>query len=252
MKTEMGGEPICLTFDLLAKLEADAFVPTPKQAISRLIELCGKRQDGYGGSAPINGRDCRALLGLRDSAEFGYIVMAAVDSGLIELLPNGSQAPPFDGLTSVRLTPIGWEQYESELNRPMERVGFMAMEFGDSDLDLAFETCFKVGVAQAGFRLERLDEIPRPGLIDIHLRESIRKASFVLADLTTQNLGAYFEAGLAEGLGKPVIYLCREPEWNERRTHFDVNHHATVIWNPDRLDEAAESINQHVQFIFGV
>ena len=47
---------------------------------------------------------------------------------------------------------------------------------------------------------------------------SIRDAKFVIVDLTHDNHGAYWEAGYAEGLGKPVIYVCKKDKF-ETRVH---------------------------------
>jgi hypothetical protein len=69
---------------------------------------------------------------------------------------------------------------------------------------------------------------------------ALRTSRFVVSDLSYQNnYGAYWEAGFAEGLGRPVIYTCRKEEWDERKTHFDTNHLNTIIWDPDKLDDAA-------------
>ncbi len=46
----------------------------------------------------------------------------------------------------------------------------------------------------------------------------IRDAKFVIADLTHGNDGAYWEAGYAEGLGKPVAYICEKEEFKKRAT----------------------------------
>jgi len=64
---------------------------------------------------------------------------------------------------------------------------------------------------------------------------------FLLADLTHGNQGAYWEAGFAEGLGKPVIYTCEKTvfENKEHGPHFDTNHHLTVLWSEDRRHQAA-------------
>ena len=81
----------------------------------------------------------------------------------------------------------------------------------------------------------KLDE-PRAGLIDDRLRVAIQASDFVIADLTHDNLGAYWEAGYAEGLGKPVIYTCESTRFEANKTHFDTNHHLTIAWdvgNPD-------------------
>jgi nucleoside 2-deoxyribosyltransferase len=63
-------------------------------------------------------------------------------------------------------------------------------------------------VAATGFILRRLDDEPKAGLIDDRMRAEIQASRFVIVDLTHMNRGAYWEAGYAEGLGKPVIYTC--------------------------------------------
>jgi nucleoside 2-deoxyribosyltransferase len=54
------------------------------------------------------------------------------------------------------------------------------------------------------------------------------------ADLSDDNSGAYWEAGFAEGLGKPVIYLCAEKDKLTgllKETHFDTSRRHTVYWD---------------------
>jgi nucleoside 2-deoxyribosyltransferase len=53
--------------------------------------------------------------------------------------------------------------------------------------------------------------------------------------MTRPNAGAYWEAGLAEGLGKPVIYICRDGI----ETPFDTDHRQTVRWDLSKLNETA-------------
>jgi nucleoside 2-deoxyribosyltransferase len=73
------------------------------------------------------------------------------------------------------------------------------------------------------------DEQPA-GLIDNQMQAALLSARFVIADLSHANLGAYWEAGFAEGLGRPVIYTCERSAWDQKRTHFDTNHTLTIIW----------------------
>ena len=40
------------------------------------------------------------------------------------------------------------------------------------------------------------------------MRVQIRASRFVICDLTHGNRGAYWEAGFAEGIGRPVIFVC--------------------------------------------
>ena len=56
-------------------------------------------------------------------------------------------------------------------------------------------------------------------------------------DLTHGNRGAYWEAGYAEGLGKPVIYTCEQAKFAEG-SHFDTNHHLHVLWDEASIDLA--------------
>jgi nucleoside 2-deoxyribosyltransferase len=125
----------------------------------------------------------------------------------------------------------------------------MAMKYGDAQLDAVFSTCFKPAVEQTGFTLMRLDEEPRAGLIDDHLRLDIRRSRFLVADLSHANLGAYWEAGYAEGLGRPVIYTCRKDVFDDPKAkpHFDTNHHLTVVWDPSDLTAAAMGLKTTIR-----
>jgi nucleoside 2-deoxyribosyltransferase len=122
----------------------------------------------------------------------------------------------------------------------------MAMSFGNPDLSKMVATHFTPAVAETGFQLFRVDQRPRPGLIDNRMRVEIRTAKFVICDLTDDNRGAYWEAGFAEGVGRPVFYTCEAKKFDSVRTHFDTEHMFTIKWdmaNPDiALDELKAAI----------
>lgn len=102
-------------------------------------------------------------------------------------------------------------------------------------------------MARAGFELRLLTDGQPAGLIDDQLRVALRTSRFVIADLTHANNGAYWEAGFAEGLGRPVIYTCRKKEWDERKSHFDTNHLVTIIWDPEKLQDAANHLTATIR-----
>lgn len=122
----------------------------------------------------------------------------------------------------------------------------MAMKF-DNELQRVVDSHFKPAVARAGFELRLLTDGQPAGLIDDQLRVALRNSRFVIADLTHRNEGAYWEAGFAEGLGRPVIYTCRKREWDERKSHFDTNHLATIIWDPDNLQAASTQLTAMIR-----
>lgn len=116
--------------------------------------------------------------------------------------------------------------------------GFMAMQFGEAQLEKIVDDHIKPTI-QRSFNIEvnTARDIAQAGLIDEIIRDQIRKATFVLSDLTHGNNGAYWEAGFAEGVGVPVIYTCERRVFDQKRTHFDTNHLTTVFWSTDQSDK---------------
>ena len=163
------------------------------------------------------------------------LVEDLVESGIIKIWkPNN---PPFliREFNRVNLTLAGWERYEAEKRGGFDgNYGFIAMQFGEADLDDFVEKVVKPEVKNAtGCDLVTLHDVATAGVIDNILRVKIRDAKFVIADLTHDNRGAYWEAGYAEGLGKPVIYICEIRKFDEEKTHFDTNHCTTIPWSRD-------------------
>jgi hypothetical protein len=161
-----------------------------------------------------------------------------------------------DGTSDYILTMEGWTEAQ-RLKEQRQAVGnraFMAMQFGDERLDRLVANHFVPAVKAAGFDLRRLDEGQPAGLIDDQLRVRIRTARFMVSDITHGNNGTYWEAGYAEGLGRPVIYSCEKAVFDgmdkTRRAHFDTNHLVTVLWEPDKLDVAARKLKDIVRATF--
>ena len=110
------------------------------------------------------------------------------------------------------------------------------MQFNEPDLESFVWDVVKPEVKDAtGYDLVDMRDVSKAGIIDNIMRVRIRDAKFVIADLTHGNNGAYWEAGYAEGLGKPVIYICEKKKFESNDgTHFDTNHCTTVIWSKSR------------------
>jgi hypothetical protein len=179
----------------------------------------------------------QSVMGATSIPGTHFVIDHLVDSEYVSAEMYGS------GECELGLSMKGWEYYD-QLNRGaiVSRKAFMAMQFGDEELDAVFENYFKPAVKATGFDLVRLDEKPQAGLIDDRLRVEIRTSRFLIADLTHENRGAYWEAGFAEGLGKPVIYTCEKSKFRTHKTHFDTNHHETVVWEKEKLEEAADKL----------
>lgn len=168
---------------------------------------------------------------LRDLASEGMI-----DAGLkVHALAAGEYSVV--RVQNYRLSLKGWRRWdELRHGAAQSRDGFIAMQFGDERLDAFISDVLITGVRDAlDIEVRRVDspDTVKAGLIDNVMREGIEDAAFVLVELSHGNRGAYWEAGLAEGLGKPVIYLCEKSAWDNAasRPHFDVNHRTTVMWD---------------------
>ena len=145
---------------------------------------------------------------------------------------------------SLILLPKGWERHE-ELQRGVfdSKIAFMAMQFNDDQLNSVVRNHFFPAVKATGFDLKSLQDGQPAGLIDDRLRVEIRNSRFLIADLSHHNNGAYWEAGYAEGLGKPVIYTCKEGV----PSHFDTNHHLTVFWNENDIGKACQKLKDTIR-----
>lgn len=155
------------------------------------------------------------------------------ERGLVKI---GNVTHTFGGsnFLNVNLSLAGWEQYEAGKRGQLStNQAFIAMKFGDTDLDPFVNNVIKPAVKEIGYDLVDMRDVARAGVIDNIMRAQIRDSAFVIVDLTHDNSGAYWEAGYAEGLGKPVVYICERTKFEEASTHFDTNHCTTVPWSKD-------------------
>jgi hypothetical protein len=145
----------------------------------------------------------------------------------------------------------GWEKYERLKTKEVEsRTAFMALKFGQDELDRVVGECFRPAVKRTGFELRLLTDQQPAGLIDDQLRAAILASRFVIADLTHGSPGAYWEAGFGEGLGLPAIYTCEKAAWDVKRTHFDTNHLVTIIWDLAELRKAEDALVDTIRATF--
>jgi hypothetical protein len=85
------------------------------------------------------------------------------------------------------------------------------------DMEPAFEA-ISAAATSVGLRAERVKDVVGDYRITEKMLSMIRRAHFVVADLTHERPNVYFELGYARGIGKRVITILREG--TER--HFDI------------------------------
>jgi len=242
--------PPMIDLELAEKLVSDPLPSGREQADNFLLwvgsELRQRNPVGYFPLYPPYGEAVlTAMIGAFDGPSAWVIVTQYLAGEDLVHFRNDSGNKP-----EVRITSKGWDRYEELRRSEIEsRIAFMAMPFGNATLDRVFEECFKPAVVRTGFELRRIIDQQKAGVIDDQMRVAIRRARFAIAELTLGNKGAYWEAGFAEGLNRPVIYTCERSYFDDPETkpHFDINHCSTVIWTEDELDKAAEELKARIR-----
>ena len=184
------------------------------------------------------------VIGTKNREEADSLVKTLYEKGLIEAKITEPIAPelyPHISFSQVTLTLAGWEQYE-RYRAFASDYGFVAFQYGCRDIETVVQYLRKVFADKGQYKLRWLGKDATPGVIDSSMRSMIKGALFVIADLTHENCGAYWEAGYAEGLGKTVIYTCEKKKFDRDRTHFNTEHCLTVPWSADELEEFARKL----------
>jgi hypothetical protein len=119
----------------------------------------------------------------------------------------------------------------------------------DPSVHAAWLEAIGPGIADAGFEAIRIDKVEHNNRIDDEIVAAIRACRFLVADFTGQRGGVYYEAGLVHGLGKQVIWLCRQEELD--KVHFDTRQYNFIVWSPERLSELRARLRNRIEATLG-
>jgi hypothetical protein len=111
------------------------------------------------------------------------------------------------------------------------KQAFVAMWF-DSQNDNAWETISKA-IRDCGYNPVRIDKKEHNNQIVPEILFEIRQSEFIVADLTKNRNGVYYEAGYAQALGKEVIVTWKKTNEKEDQPHFDVAQKNMIRWDND-------------------
>jgi hypothetical protein len=121
-----------------------------------------------------------------------------------------------------------------------DRYGTQSQQNIQREYDERFEVIEAV-LQEFGCVAIRIDkESPLGGLVD-RIKDEVRRARFLVADLTDARPSCYFEAGYADAQGKPLIYVAsRESVMNpgdQTVIHFDIHQNVRFFTNHEQLAE---------------
>ncbi len=238
-KTE--SEPLEITSEVLDSFRSNVSLPSRAEQATNIIRFIGDEVSRSGEAVGQLPPGFHAIIGALNFEAAIRLTKELVKHQRLTATLSGAagidQATgrPYSSVSEIDLSLDEWDQYEAKKRGGFdENYGFLAMEFDDHDLDLFVKKVVKPAVKKnIGCDLVDMRDRRKAGILDEIMRRRIRDAKFVIVDLTHDNSGAYWEAGYAEGLDKPVIYICEKEKFERDRTHFNTNHCATVLWSRD-------------------
>jgi len=199
------------------------YKPSEKQI--KLLKAIERRSAAPGDKVTLNLEEDFSLAYADSLREFNFYLQALTRRNLVEM--------PSD---RVKITSDGWDYLDKHASDLEEKTqGFVAMSFSP-EMKSMWEKAIKPAIQQAGYTACRVDEQPHNDNIIFKIMAEIKNSRFVVADVTEQRNGVYFEAGYALGLGVPVIWSVRKDD--AANVHFDTAQYNQIRWEtPEELRE---------------
>ena len=252
------GEKLLITVDLFkswAELDKVAKLPVPRDTdlalkSEYLLKYLRRRSKTLAESVAFSPTEL-AVGFCANKNELLFCLRYLSGKGLAEEEESGSRkGPPAGNGFSYRLTPAGWaalDMASAPGEKPLAAVSLSL----DREADTLWNQGFSAGIQNAGYTAVRVDSKERGNKICDEVIVDLRRVKFVVADLTGQSPLAFFEAGLALGLGKPVFWTCEENEAHDKKLGLETRQYTVTTWTRDKLEDFARRLTQRIEASLG-
>lgn len=251
------GEKLLISVDLFrswAELDKAAKIVVPRDTdlVTKgeyLLKYVRRRSKSLADSVTFSPAEL-AVGFCANKNELLFCLRYLAEKGLVEEDASGPRkGPPGAGGFVYRLTPAGWAALTSA-TPPAQPLAVVSLSL-DRESDTVWTQGFSAGVQAAGYTAVRAENKEHANKITDELIVDLRRASLVTADLTGQNPLAYFAAGLAVGLGKPVFWTCEEGEARDKKLWLEARQYVVTTWTRDKLDDFARRLAQRMEAALG-
>jgi hypothetical protein len=128
---------------------------------------------------------------------------------------------------------------------------FVAMMFND-EMDAIYQNVYKPTIQSQNFSALRIDEKQYNGSIIGEITTEITDSIALIADLTGNRGGVYYEAGIAKGLqlcNHPIqlIFTCSKDFFSTGGVHFDVKGDNIIIYSTE--DELKQKLSARIKSV---
>ena len=196
--------------------------------------------------SPLNPLSLVAKIAARNIDEIEGLNRLLIEMGYLKRVGNYGV---------LLISAKGWLRAEELRNiSSSSNSAFIAMWF-NKDVTKDYRKAVEAAVNYCGYKPVIIDQEQYNGFVMDQVTFLIRQARFVIADFTSRaeidengkikngvRGGVYWEAGMAYGLGKPVIHTCEDNEEAKARIHFDVDQYNTICWKRDDLGTEIRSL----------
>ena len=186
-----------------------------------------------------------------NKAELLFCLRYLADKNLIEEDASAPRkGPQQSGGLTYRLTPAGWAALDAATSQKTGPIAVVTLSL-EKDADTLWNQGLSAGTQAAGYTAVRIDSKEHGNKINDEIVVALRHADCVVADLTGQNPLAYFEAGLAIGLGKPIFWTCEESEARDKKLFLETRQYLVTTWTRDKLDDFSRRLAQRIEATLG-
>lgn len=214
--------------DLLSSVRVPA---NPMEMVDKLLLAIEAKSQFFGHTIHIDCRRDYSLAYARNESEFFEIVKNAFSVGYVHA-PISITFPELQlGLNLAGAKRLA-ELHSNDISGDQ---AFVAMWF-DPSMDAAYSEGIAPALVAAGYRPMLIKDKEHNNKIDDEIFAEINKSGLLIADFTGHRPSVYFEAGYAKGLGRPVIFTCRDSDISS--AHFDTRQYSHITWgSPEQLKE---------------
>ena len=168
---------------------------TVSEKQNKLLRAIEKLTEYPGGEVLLKPENDLSLSWAKNEAEFNFYIKSLTNRDLIEISSTRLRST-----CPVVITANGWEYLAKSQSDISSRVqAFVAMSF-DKELIPVYEKAIYPAIDSTGYRPYRVDSDHHLDRIDAKIIAEIKNSRFMVADVTHQKAGVYYEAGFAHGL----------------------------------------------------
>ena len=191
--------------------------PVSRQ-LTKVLELLAARSS-HGVPGRIDRSTDFPLVDAQSTNEFHWLLEQLQERGYVSSLAEGRE---------FILKPKGWERIESSTTAGIPGKCFVAMSFHEDLKDAYDKGIFLAVKEDCKMDPVRMDLVEHNEKICDKMVAESRTCQFLVADVTLQRPNVYFEGGFAMGLGRPVIWTCREDD--RKKVQFDTRQYNHIFW----------------------